>query len=136
MHLRLVQRYQETHPKHHVIMMYGHARGFAEQILNPEGQNVTTAEGGIPQLAACREQRSHRHGQRMPVTLPSGIRRFHAPRRAIGGWPSRLIAQELIEAGLDLLPGCPPFGFEVVEQARCERCEEQVGEEGRVDLGS
>ncbi|MFB7494532.1 phosphodiester glycosidase family protein [Streptomyces sp. NPDC056161] len=50
MYLRLVQRYQETHPKQHVIMMYGHARGFSEQILNPEGQSVTTAEGGIPQF--------------------------------------------------------------------------------------
>ncbi|MFJ7948999.1 phosphodiester glycosidase family protein [Streptomyces sp. NPDC096354] len=50
MYLRLVQRYQETHPHQHVIMMYGHARGFAEQILNPEGESVTTAEGGIPQF--------------------------------------------------------------------------------------
>ncbi|MFD9003255.1 phosphodiester glycosidase family protein [Streptomyces sp. NPDC059582] len=50
MYLRLVQRFQETHPKQHVIMMYGHARGFAEQILNPEGEQVTTAEGGIPQF--------------------------------------------------------------------------------------
>jgi hypothetical protein len=50
MYLRLVQRYQQTHPKQHVIMLYGHARGFAEQILDPEGQTVTTAEGGIPQF--------------------------------------------------------------------------------------
>ncbi|MGI5142535.1 phosphodiester glycosidase family protein [Streptomyces sp. CA-106110] len=50
MYLRLVQRFQQTHPKQHVIMMYGHARGFAEQILNPEGQSVTTEEGGIPQF--------------------------------------------------------------------------------------
>ncbi|MEV6293880.1 phosphodiester glycosidase family protein [Streptomyces sp. NPDC051896] len=50
MYLRLVQRYQQTHPKQHVVMLYGHARGFAEQILNPEGQSVTTAEGGIPQF--------------------------------------------------------------------------------------
>ncbi|WUD73988.1 phosphodiester glycosidase family protein [Streptomyces sp. NBC_00510] len=50
MYLRLVQRYQETHPKQHVIMMYGHARGFAEQILDPEGRSVTTDEGGIPQF--------------------------------------------------------------------------------------
>ncbi|MFD0136505.1 phosphodiester glycosidase family protein [Streptomyces sp. NPDC127159] len=50
MYLRLVQRYQETHPKQHVIMMYGHARGFAEQILNPEGQSVSTEDGGIPQF--------------------------------------------------------------------------------------
>jgi hypothetical protein len=33
-----------------VIMMYGHARGFAEQILNPEGQSVSTEDGGIPQF--------------------------------------------------------------------------------------
>ncbi|MDX2649745.1 phosphodiester glycosidase family protein [Streptomyces sp. PA03-1a] len=50
MYLRLVQRYQQTHPKQHVIMMYGHARGFAEQILDPEGRSVTTDEGGIPQF--------------------------------------------------------------------------------------
>lgn len=50
MYLRLVQRYQETHPKQHVIMMYGHARGFAEQILDPEGRSTTVEQGGIPQL--------------------------------------------------------------------------------------
>jgi exopolysaccharide biosynthesis protein len=50
MYLRLVQRYQQTHPAQHVVMMYGHARGFAEQILDPEGRSVTTAQGGIPQL--------------------------------------------------------------------------------------
>lgn len=37
MDLRLVQRYQQTHPKQDVIMLYGHTRGFAEQILNPRG---------------------------------------------------------------------------------------------------
>ncbi|MEU1620688.1 phosphodiester glycosidase family protein [Streptomyces sp. NPDC005722] len=50
MYLRLVQRYQETHPKQHVVMMYGHARGFAEQILDPEGRSVSTEDGGIPQF--------------------------------------------------------------------------------------
>jgi exopolysaccharide biosynthesis protein len=50
MYLRLVQRYQQTHPEQHVIMLYGHARGFSEQILDPEGRSVTTAQGGIPQL--------------------------------------------------------------------------------------
>ncbi|MFB7307697.1 phosphodiester glycosidase family protein [Streptomyces sp. NPDC056192] len=50
MYLRLVQRYQETHPKQHVIMMYGHARGFAEQVLDPEGRSTTVDEGGIPQF--------------------------------------------------------------------------------------
>ncbi|MFJ4467085.1 phosphodiester glycosidase family protein [Streptomyces sp. NPDC089424] len=50
MYMRLVQRYQETHPKQHVIMMYGHARGFAEQILDPEGRSTTVEQGGIPQF--------------------------------------------------------------------------------------
>ncbi|MER6165519.1 phosphodiester glycosidase family protein [Streptomyces violaceorubidus] len=50
MYLRLVQRYQQTHPKQHVIMMYGHARGFAEQILDPEGNSTTVEKGGIPQF--------------------------------------------------------------------------------------
>lgn len=50
MYLRLVQRYQQTHPTKHVIMLYGHARGFAEQILDPLGNQTDTAHGGIPQL--------------------------------------------------------------------------------------
>ncbi len=50
MYLRLIQRYQQTHPAKHVIMLYGHARGFAEQILDPSGDATDTAHGGIPQL--------------------------------------------------------------------------------------
>lgn len=50
MYLRLIQRYQRTHPSKHVIMLYGHARGFAEQILDPLGNQTDTAHGGIPQL--------------------------------------------------------------------------------------
>ncbi|MDX3076541.1 phosphodiester glycosidase family protein [Streptomyces sp. MI02-7b] len=51
MYMRLVQRFQQSHPNQHVIMMYGHARGFSEQILDPEGRSATTAQGGIPQFA-------------------------------------------------------------------------------------
>jgi hypothetical protein len=50
MYLRLIQRYQQTHPDKHVIMLNGHARGFAEQILDPLGEQTDTAHGGIPQL--------------------------------------------------------------------------------------
>ena len=50
MYLRLIQRYQQTHPTKHVIMLYGHARGFAEQILDPLGKTTDTTHGGIPQL--------------------------------------------------------------------------------------
>ncbi|MEU6344502.1 phosphodiester glycosidase family protein [Streptomyces sp. NPDC046977] len=51
MYMRLVQKFQQSHPAQHVIMMYGHARGFSEQILDPEGHSVTAAQGGIPQFA-------------------------------------------------------------------------------------
>jgi exopolysaccharide biosynthesis protein len=50
MYVRLIQRYQQTHPSQHVIMLYGHARGFAEQILDPQGNQTDTAHGGVPQL--------------------------------------------------------------------------------------
>jgi exopolysaccharide biosynthesis protein len=49
-YMRLIQRYQQTHPNQHVVMMYGHARGFAEQILDPDGTPTTVADGGVPQL--------------------------------------------------------------------------------------
>jgi exopolysaccharide biosynthesis protein/uncharacterized protein YjdB len=53
MYLRLIQRYQQTHPKQHVIMLYGHARGFAEQILDPQGDQVSTQAGGVPQFTVA-----------------------------------------------------------------------------------
>jgi exopolysaccharide biosynthesis protein len=49
-YVRLIQRYQQTHPKQHVVMMYGHSRGFAEQILDPEGNPTSVAKGGVPQF--------------------------------------------------------------------------------------
>lgn len=50
MYLRLVQKYQQSHPDKHVVMLYGHARGFSEQILDPQGRSVSTDQGGIPQF--------------------------------------------------------------------------------------
>jgi hypothetical protein len=50
MYVRLIQRYQQTHPDKHVIMVYGHSRGFAEQSLDPSGKPADAAHGGIPQL--------------------------------------------------------------------------------------
>jgi hypothetical protein len=49
-YVRLIQRYQQSHPKQHVVMMYGHSRGFAEQILDPEGNPTSVAKGGVPQF--------------------------------------------------------------------------------------
>ncbi|QYN24568.1 phosphodiester glycosidase family protein [Amycolatopsis sp. DSM 110486] len=50
MYVRLVQRYQQTHPDKHVVMVYGHARGFADQVIDPLGNPTSPAAGGIPQL--------------------------------------------------------------------------------------
>jgi hypothetical protein len=52
MYVELVQRYQQTHPGTHVVMLYGGAGGFAEQVLDPQGQPAT-ASGGIPQLTVA-----------------------------------------------------------------------------------
>jgi exopolysaccharide biosynthesis protein len=49
MYLQLVQEYQRSHPAAHVVMLYGQASGFAEQILNAQGQTASAA-GGVPQL--------------------------------------------------------------------------------------
>ena len=35
----LVQKYQDTHPRTHVIMLFGHARGWAENLLDPTGHD-------------------------------------------------------------------------------------------------
>ncbi|MBM9503738.1 phosphodiester glycosidase family protein [Actinacidiphila acididurans] len=53
MYLRIVQKYQASHPDKHVIMLYGHARGFAEQILDPQGNNVPAKAGGVPQFTVA-----------------------------------------------------------------------------------
>lgn len=53
MYVRLIQRYMQTHPGKHVVMLYGHARGFAEQILDPLGRPTDVAHGGVPQLTVA-----------------------------------------------------------------------------------
>jgi exopolysaccharide biosynthesis protein len=52
MYIELAENYQRTHPWAHVIDLYGHARGFAEQILNDEGEAVGPGQG-IPQLTVA-----------------------------------------------------------------------------------
>jgi exopolysaccharide biosynthesis protein len=53
MYVRLIQRYQQTHPGRHVLMLYGHARGFADQVLDPLGRPTDAAHGGVPQLTVA-----------------------------------------------------------------------------------
>jgi hypothetical protein len=50
MYVRLLQRYQHTHPEKHVVMLAGDATGFSEQILSPTGESLDATQGGIPQF--------------------------------------------------------------------------------------
>ncbi|MCW2858397.1 MAG: Ig domain protein group 2 domain protein [Actinoallomurus sp.] len=81
MYLRLIQRYQQTHRGTHVVMLYGHARGFAEQILDPLGQpsadgvpQLTFADLGMPAYASA-DKGGFYHFGLIHVT-PSGSFRF------------------------------------------------------------
>lgn len=47
--LQLIQNYRLSHPDKHVLVMYGHMRAFANQLIDPEGQPAD-AETGIPQF--------------------------------------------------------------------------------------
>jgi hypothetical protein len=58
MYETLAARFQASHPGTHVILLFGHARGVAEQILSPTGQpsahglpNFTVADAGVPAYA-------------------------------------------------------------------------------------
>jgi len=41
----LAEKYQASHPRTHLVLLFGHARGFAETVINDQGQ---PAVGGIP----------------------------------------------------------------------------------------
>ena len=58
MYEQLAASYKATHPQAHMILLYGHARGFAEQLLDPLGNpdptglpNFTVADAGVPAYA-------------------------------------------------------------------------------------
>ncbi|MGI5138923.1 MULTISPECIES: phosphodiester glycosidase family protein [unclassified Streptomyces] len=62
MYEALVNKYQDSHPDVHVLMLYGHARGFAENVLNGLGQddpngvpNFVIADAGMPAYAPVEE---------------------------------------------------------------------------------
>jgi hypothetical protein len=62
MYETLLADYQATHPRKHVILLFGHARGFAEQVLGPLGNpspgglpNFTVADAGVPAYAPANQ---------------------------------------------------------------------------------
>jgi exopolysaccharide biosynthesis protein len=50
MYEQLLIRYQNTHPGTHVMLLFGHARGFAENLLDQYGNNVA---GGLPNFVVA-----------------------------------------------------------------------------------
>lgn len=50
MYEALLTRYQNTHPGTHVMLLFGHARGFAENLLDQYGDNVA---GGLPNFVVA-----------------------------------------------------------------------------------
>jgi exopolysaccharide biosynthesis protein len=50
MYERLVQRYQQTHPGVHVMMLFGHARGWSEDVRLPDG---TESADGVPNFVVA-----------------------------------------------------------------------------------
>jgi len=58
MYEQIAENYQRSHPWQHVILLFGHARGLAEQILDPDGTqdphglpNFTVADAGVAAYA-------------------------------------------------------------------------------------
>jgi hypothetical protein len=69
MYERLIQRYQQTHPNIHTLLMFGHARGVAEQVLLPDGTqsasglpNFTIADAGSPAYAPADQGGFYQYG--------------------------------------------------------------------------
>ena len=58
MYEQIAEDYQRTHPRQHVMLLFGHARGLAEQVLDPDGTpdpdglpNFTVADAGVAAYA-------------------------------------------------------------------------------------
>ncbi len=47
--LQIIQNYRTAHPDQKVVVMYGHSRGFANQLTDPQGRPAD-GETGIPQF--------------------------------------------------------------------------------------
>ena len=58
MYEQLAATYQATHPQTHVVLLFGHARGYAEELIDPLGNpdpngipNFIVADAGVPAYA-------------------------------------------------------------------------------------
>jgi exopolysaccharide biosynthesis protein len=81
MYEQLVQRYQQTHPGVHVMMLSGHARGWAEDVRLPDGTespqglpNFVVADLGAPPYAPVDQGGFYNYG--LFNVLPDGTVQF------------------------------------------------------------
>ena len=79
----LVQKYQDTHPRTHVILLFGHARGWTENLLDPTGHNAANglpnfvvADAGVEAYAPPAEGGFYNYG--LFHVLPNGDVQFAA----------------------------------------------------------
>jgi hypothetical protein len=77
----LAQEFQASHPGTHLILMYGHARGFAEQVLDQYGNqvpngipNFVVADLGVPAYAPADQGGFYNYG--LFHFLPDGTVQF------------------------------------------------------------
>ncbi|MEZ0114526.1 exopolysaccharide biosynthesis protein/uncharacterized protein YjdB [Catenulispora sp. EB89] len=83
MYETLVQKYQDSHPRTHVIMLFGHARGWAENLLDPTGHdtahgipNFVVADAGVEAYAPADKGGFYNYG--LFHVLPNGDVQFAA----------------------------------------------------------
>jgi uncharacterized protein YjdB len=119
MYVRLAADYQDSHPRQHVILLSGQARGLAEQVLDPNGTpgrgglpDFTVADAGVP--AYARPGQGGFSNYALFHVLPDGTVQFafqpvlatiavNAPRPALAaGARERLTATGTTPAGDDL----------------------------------
>ena len=79
----LVRKYQDTHPRTHVVMLFGHARGWAENLLDPTGHDVpdglpnfVVADAGVEAYAPADKGGFYNYG--LFHVLPNGDVQFAA----------------------------------------------------------
>jgi Bacterial Ig-like domain (group 2)/Calcineurin-like phosphoesterase len=81
MYEQLAAIFQASHPQTHVILLFGHARGVAEQLLDPLGNpdpnglpNFTVADAGVPAYATVDQGGFYNYA--LFHVLPSGDVQF------------------------------------------------------------
>jgi hypothetical protein len=68
MYEQIAADYQRTHPRQHVMLLFGHARGLAEQILDPDGTIQFAFQPVLDTIAVTAPQPTLKIGAREQLT--------------------------------------------------------------------